>query len=134
MGTKPSFVWRSIQGASKVVSDGLIWRIGVGSNVWIWGDIWLNNPSTYMVQSPPKVLDAATKVEELIDQNGKGWNLTFLQEIFNMEERVAIQSVPFSCTNQPDKLVRIGVSMRLVDFANRQRLAVNRTVSGQWNR
>jgi hypothetical protein len=44
-------------------------------------------------------------VEELIDQDGKGWNLTLLQEIFNVEERVAIQSVPLSCTNQPDKLV-----------------------------
>jgi hypothetical protein len=52
LGGKPSFAWRSIQGASKIVSDGLIWRIGTGSKVRIWGDKWLNTPSTYKVQSP----------------------------------------------------------------------------------
>ena len=105
MGTKPSFSWRSIRGSYKVVSDGLIWQIGLGSNVRIWGDKWLNNPSTYMVQSPPMVLDVVAKVEELIDQDRKGWNLTLIREIFNVEDRVAIQSVPISSINQPDKSV-----------------------------
>jgi hypothetical protein len=58
-----------------------------------------------MVQSPPSILDAAAKVEELIDHDRKGWNLSLLSETFNEEDRVAIQSVPISCTNQPDKLV-----------------------------
>ncbi|XP_059441847.1 uncharacterized mitochondrial protein AtMg00310-like [Corylus avellana] len=105
MGPKPSFAWRSIQGACKVVSDGLIWRVGDGSNVWIWGDKWLHNPSTYMVKSPPKVLNAEAKVKELIDHEGQGWKLTLLREIFTLEDQVAIQLVPFSCLNQPDKLV-----------------------------
>jgi hypothetical protein len=90
MGSKPSFAWRSIQGASKIVHDGLIWWIGAGSKVRIWGDKWLNNPSTYTVQSPLSILDPLAKVDELIDHDKNGWNLSLLSEIFNEEGWVAI--------------------------------------------
>jgi hypothetical protein len=105
LGGKPSFAWRSIQGASKIVSDGLIWRIGTGSKVRIWGDKWLNTPSTYKVQSPVKGLDETAKVEELIDHDRKGWNLQLIEEIFIEDDQRAIKGAPVSSSNQPDKLV-----------------------------
>jgi hypothetical protein len=45
---------------------------------------------------------------ELFDQERRGWNITLLREIFNMEDQVAIQLVPISCTSQPDQLVLRG--------------------------
>lgn len=88
-----------------VISDGLIWQIGFGSTVRIWGDKWLNTPSTYMVTSPPKILPKAAKVEELIDQDRKEWNSTLIGAIFNEEDRVAITSISISFTTQSDTLV-----------------------------
>lgn len=59
-----------------------------------------------MVQSPSKVLGSEARVMESFDQEGRGWNnITLLREIFNMEDQAAIQSVPISCTGQPDQLV-----------------------------
>jgi hypothetical protein len=83
----------------------LIWRIGDGSEVKIWGDKWLPSTTTFMIQSPPIVLDVDAKVKELIDQEGQGWNLELLTEIFNQTDRLAIQSIPIICTKQPDELV-----------------------------
>lgn len=44
-------------------------------------------------------------MNELIDHEGQGWKLTLLRKIFNLKDQMAIQSIPFSCLNQPDKLV-----------------------------
>ena len=54
LGSKTSFPWRRIQGACNIVGERLIWRIGEGESVRIWGDKWLPSASTYMVQSPKK--------------------------------------------------------------------------------
>jgi hypothetical protein len=41
LGNKPSFIWRSILSSRSLIQDGLVWRIGDGSRVHIWGDKWL---------------------------------------------------------------------------------------------
>ena len=105
LGSKPSFAWRSIQEVCNIVIERLIWRIGDGESVKIWGDKWIPSPSTYMVQSPKKILDGSAMVKELFDQDVHGWNLRLLQQIFNTEEVQIIQYVPISFTKQPDTQV-----------------------------
>jgi hypothetical protein len=56
LGLKPSFAWRSIHGAGDLVEEGLIWRIGDGANVRIWGDKWVPLLHTFKIQSPPSPL------------------------------------------------------------------------------
>jgi hypothetical protein len=51
MGNNPSFAWRSIWNAKKLLQAGLLWRIGNGQTIHIWGDRWLPTPSSHMVQS-----------------------------------------------------------------------------------
>lgn len=65
--------------------------------------------STYMVQSPPMLLDSAAKVKELIDHDRKGWNVHLLDDIFNEEDHMAIKGIPISSSNQPDRLVWRGM-------------------------
>ena len=38
LGSKPSFAWSSIHGAGGLVKDGLIWWIGNGASIRIWGE------------------------------------------------------------------------------------------------
>jgi hypothetical protein len=35
LGSKPSFIWRSILSSRSLIQDGLVWRIGDGSQVHI---------------------------------------------------------------------------------------------------
>ena len=68
LGNKPSIIWRSVYNSRASVQEGLIWRIGDGSMVHIWGDKWLPTPTTYCIQSPPpKGLALDALVSELID-------------------------------------------------------------------
>jgi hypothetical protein len=74
LGRKPSFAWRSIMSSQDLIKEGLIWRIGNGCLVQIWGDKWLPSPTTYAVQSPKKLLPENAKVSVLIDSETKKWD------------------------------------------------------------
>lgn len=110
LGTKPSFAWRSIQGARDLIEARTIWRIGNGQNVSIWGDNWIPLHSTYRIQSPLKVLNSTSKVHELIDWERVWWNQNVLSNIFTTEEVAAINTIPISHTDQPDFQIWRGTS------------------------
>lgn len=44
LGAHPSFTWRSIWGARKILESRIRWRIGDGNYVNIWNDTWLPYP------------------------------------------------------------------------------------------
>ncbi|KAH1092318.1 hypothetical protein J1N35_019575 [Gossypium stocksii] len=41
LGTDPSYVWRSIFAARKLMEDGVGWSVGFAMNISIWRDSWL---------------------------------------------------------------------------------------------
>jgi hypothetical protein len=53
LGKRPSYAWRSIFVARNLLKHGLVWRIGNGATVKIWGDRWIPTPISYSVQSIP---------------------------------------------------------------------------------
>jgi hypothetical protein len=67
MGNRPSFVRRSLLSSKELLNEGLVWRIGDGSNIKIWQDKWLPTPITYSLQSPHRVIPAYSLVLVLID-------------------------------------------------------------------
>jgi hypothetical protein len=102
LSNKSSYAWRSILKARELVKEGLIWRIGNGESVPIWGAKWLPIKSTHCVQSPVSILTGTAVVKDLIDQDSRWWNQQLLEDIFKPEEVRAIQSIPISSTNQKD--------------------------------
>jgi hypothetical protein len=38
VGTRPSFVWRSLFSAIDLLKEGLVWRVGDGKSIHIWND------------------------------------------------------------------------------------------------
>jgi hypothetical protein len=41
-----SYVWRSILKGLEVLKEGMIWRVGNGTNIRIWNDPWFPSGST----------------------------------------------------------------------------------------
>ena len=105
VGKRPSFAWRSIMAAKGLVKQGLIWRIGDGSEIKIWGDRWIPTPTTFMIQSPIRGLEENDKVEVLINHNSRSWKSTFIDDIFLPHEAQVIKSIPLSPIPTKDKLV-----------------------------
>jgi hypothetical protein len=105
LGRRPSYAWRSIWNARKLPQDGLVWRVGDGKTIKIWGDRWLETPTTFLVQSSVKFLNREATVSELIDDATKLWKSNVLSEVFKEEEAQIISSMVISPSSQRDRLV-----------------------------
>jgi hypothetical protein len=81
LGKRPSFAWKSLLSASGLLKSGLVWRVGDGKDIKIWGDRWLPTPTSFSVQSPRRVFSEDARVADLIDQDTKWWNSTLLSSV-----------------------------------------------------
>lgn len=103
---KSSFlIWRSVRSAMAVVKEGLVWRVGNGKSISIWGQRWLPTPNTHCVQSPVRVLHIDSRVCDLINKQDGSWRVDFIAEIFNEEEAEVISTIPISRVGSYDKLI-----------------------------
>lgn len=111
LGSRPSLAWcsllswRSLLSAMDLLKARMIWRIGNGQTLQIWGEKWLPPPSTYVIQTPHRQLEYKAKVCDLIDPETRGWNVPLIRENFWEEEANLICNLPLSQYNQQDKLV-----------------------------
>ncbi|XP_042950258.1 uncharacterized protein LOC122282367 [Carya illinoinensis] len=104
VGSNSSYLWRSFIAGREVLSEGLFLCIGNGDSVRIWYDKWVPKPTSFKVQSARKILGEESKVSCLIDQQGGGWKLPLVQEVFDPEEAAVISQIPLSITNASDLL------------------------------
>lgn len=113
LGKRPSFAWRSIWGAKDLIQEGVMWKVGGGSQIKIWGDKWVNSVHTKMIQSTPRILDREEKVQALIDQETSWWNIPLVEQIFSPNIIELICSTAISPRNQSDMLIWSGTSTGL---------------------
>jgi len=104
-GRNISFAWRSILNAREVLERGLVWRVGDGTQIWVWGDRWLPTPTMYQVQSPSLGLPSDALVSSLIDPVCGRWNEALIRDTFSVEEAEAICRLVPSPLGNPDKRV-----------------------------
>jgi hypothetical protein len=107
----PSFAWRSILSSKDLIKEGLIWRIGNGRTIQIWGDKWLPTLTTYAVQSPKKLLSKNATVSTLIDSDTKWWDRPLIHSIFCKEEAETISAIPLSKYDQQEMMICRGSSI-----------------------
>ncbi|XP_059436514.1 uncharacterized protein LOC132169501 [Corylus avellana] len=105
IGSRPSFAWRSLLAATVLLREGMIWRIGNGQSVNIWGSKWIPKPISFKVQSPCLSLSSDEKVAALMDPHSRGWNVPLIQSLFEKEEAEIICNIPLSRFDCPDKMV-----------------------------
>ena len=105
LGHNPSYTWRSIMEAQEFVKEGMMWRVGNGRDVKVWGDRWLPSSSSHEVISPRLFLHEDTRVGELIDTDAMCWKSPVVDFIFLPHEAEAIKSISLSVHFLLDKLV-----------------------------
>jgi hypothetical protein len=108
LGRRPSYAWRSIWNAKKLLQEGLVWRVGDGRSIKIWKDRWLEKPSTFLVQSPVQILNEEATVSELIIGDTKMCNTSMVSEVFMEDEAKHICQMVVSPLAQRDRLVWMG--------------------------
>jgi hypothetical protein len=103
-GSRPSLVWRSIHVARELLMEGLCWRVGNGKSIKIWRDKWIPRPTSYTIQSPGVLLLLEARVEELIDEQTRSWNIPLIRSLFHEDEVDIIRNIPLSRYGQPDRM------------------------------
>jgi len=109
LGKRPSFMWRSFMAAKDLISSGILWRVGDGRSINIWGENWVPNIGSLNFQ-PGLSLTKDAKVSDLIDASVKGWNSGLIDESFPAFVANAIKNIPLCPLFPPDKIIWNGTS------------------------
>ena len=105
LGSRPSYAWRSIWTAKKVVDRGSRWCIGNGKGVRIWKDRWIPSPELFTVTSPVGAHTGMEMVSSLVDVERRGWDVGKVKNIFLPHEAELILSIPISARLPKDSLI-----------------------------
>lgn len=86
LGSSPSFIWRSIMEARRVISSGSSWRIGRGNDIKIIGQPWLNNEeNSYITMTSPSLTNQP--VSSLFCTGTKEWDMEVVTDIFDSRDQ-----------------------------------------------
>lgn len=97
-----SYAWQSIVKAKKLVQLGLLWRLGDGKQIKIYGDRWLPGKEPAKVVSPLNSISVEWSVSSLLNPYRAGWNAQLVDAMFLPFEAQRIKVVPICVTNQED--------------------------------
>ena len=106
LGSRSSYVWRSLWNAKKVVDRGSRWCIGNGERVRIWKDRWIPSLELFTVTSPVGVHSGLELVSSLVDVERRGWDVEKVKNMFFPNEAELILSIPISARLPEDSLIR----------------------------
>ena len=108
LGNKPSYVWRSVWNAKKLIREGMMWWVDDGSSIKIWKKQWVPMPSTYSIQSLVRLLNLDATVNQFIDEATRWWNIPLVQEVVTRDEAKMVYSIPICPSHQQDRRLWIG--------------------------
>jgi hypothetical protein len=108
LGSRPSYMWRSIWNAQPLLKEGLMWRIGDGASVKIWGDKWIPNTSSHQLAVPTIPPLAESKVQMLIDRDSNWWNIPLLEQLFPLQIVEHICQIPIAPRSAEDRMIWSG--------------------------
>jgi len=126
LGRNPSYAWRSIFKAKAIIEKGMLWRVGNGETIKIWGDKWLPSSGSSLVQSFPMGMNLDTRVSFLIDQQVGGWNYSLVQNLFDEGEAEQILSIALSPLHGPDRIIWGGTKNGIFIVCSAYHLEVQR--------
>lgn len=96
--------WRGILVGRDLLTKGLGWALGSGSEVSIWTDPWLSTAEPVIPIGPPTQDTQTWKVNRLIDPVTKDWNVTLIKEIMPQYEEEIRKLIPSSFPSQDERV------------------------------
>ena len=87
-----SFAWKSILKGREVISKGMRWRMGSGSEIRIFQDNWLPDLYLNRVMSPPDFLGIDARVSVLMDGVNRSWLHEIIDNLFLPHKAKMIKS------------------------------------------
>ncbi|GAA0184346.1 hypothetical protein LIER_31634 [Lithospermum erythrorhizon] len=107
VGANPSFGWRSILEARKLLQKGVRWRIGDGISIVIWKEPWVPcSTDFHMADSIViwRIGKGARWVSQLL-RGGGVWNKEAVDNILDGEDLKKVMAIPLSHQGLQDKLI-----------------------------
>ncbi|KAK1367590.1 hypothetical protein POM88_033682 [Heracleum sosnowskyi] len=102
-GHDPIYTWRSIWGLKSLLLEGLKWRVGNGTSICVWDDIWLPGTNSKIGPLPNTNSDSELRVSDLIDYDNGKWNSGLINELFGEDERASVLDIPLSSNFPQDR-------------------------------
>ena len=115
--------------AQHLVKKGIMWNVGNGDSIRVWGDKWLPSPSTFRITSPRQFLQAETGVSELISHDVAAWKTQILNAIFLPHGEELIKSIPLSSCLPEDTIVWAAIPNGLFTVRSAYKLAMDESRS-----
>ncbi|XP_018435702.1 uncharacterized protein LOC108807989 [Raphanus sativus] len=105
LGSRPSFAWRSIVHGRGLLQQGLMTRVGSGTNTKVWWDRWvLDKVPRVPEYRQDSVIDLTLTVADLVDHNSGAWNRALIYDTFVQKDAELILDMKRS-VNRPDEIV-----------------------------
>ncbi|XP_042939495.1 uncharacterized protein LOC122274525 [Carya illinoinensis] len=105
LGHRPSLIWKSLWSSLGLLKHGLVWRVGTGQKIKVWGDRWIPTLTSHSIRSPVAVLNNEARVNELIDSSRGAWKEELVKEVLNENEAMVVCNLPISKSGLPDKQI-----------------------------
>ncbi|KAG8501262.1 hypothetical protein CXB51_003399 [Gossypium anomalum] len=86
LGSYPSYVWKSIYAARKLLEDGIGWRLGSDTQISVWRDRWLPRWAGGQIQQT-RVNGNMERVADLIDHSSKSWRILCPERLSNSNQQ-----------------------------------------------
>ena len=90
-----SFTWKSIVAGIQTFQRGCIWRVGTGSHIDIWQDLWIPSSPTRKVITPRGAV-MLQFVDELIDPYHGQWDEALIRDVFSPVDVQRILQIPLN--------------------------------------
>lgn len=100
LGARPSYAWRSLHDATKLIRLGARAVIGNGENTSLWEDPWIEEkPAKSLVSSrlvhshQQNTLSGCSRVKDFLAPDGREWNIKLLRLVLSEEDIRKIQTI-----------------------------------------
>lgn len=100
LGSRPSFAWRSIHAAQKLLKRGVRAVVGRGDTINIWQHQWIKAKPARAISSTKVVpvhfqslVSSISTVKDLTEEDGREWKRELLSLIFSDEDRKSIEEI-----------------------------------------
>lgn len=128
LGSKPSYVWRSLLMAREIIRKGTKWRVGDERHIEVTAHKFFTHDPVFLGAQPNRLF-----VRDLIDEDTRQWDQGKIHALFAPSTWKEILAIPLNNLNSSDELVWKETSAQnfTVKIAYKIALGLNNQTQGE---